>query len=491
MTERALDISHVALRRRRTKIVATLGPASSSDAVIEALIGAGVNVFRLNFSHGSHEEHGANVERIRRASEKRGAHVAILGDLSGPKIRVGRFEGGGVDLRPGERVVVTCRDGVTGRPGLIPSQYAELAQDVRAGDRVLLDDGRLELRVESTTGVDVEATVVRGGRLTDRKGMNLPGVAVSAPSLTEKDRADARFAVSRGVDFLALSFVRRAADVLALREHLGPDAGRVGIIAKIEKPEALEDIGPILEAADGIMVARGDLGVEMPPEVVPIVQQELVRRATAIHKPVIVATQMLESMVESARPTRAEVSDVAGAAQARADAVMLSAETATGRYPVEAVATMDRVLRLVEGYQWKRGRHGHVVDEPDDHGKLGSAEALSRATSLLSGDLGVRAVVVPSRTGGTARLVSAARPAAPVVALSADEALCRRLNLLWGVLPERRTSAELAAPRGAALAVVRHLDLAEPGAPLLLVWDASRDPSAPQPSLSILHLEDQ
>ncbi len=478
---RSLDISHVALRRRRTKIVATLGPASSSDAMIEALVQAGVNVFRLNFSHGTHEAHAANLERVRRASARFHAHIAVLADLSGPKIRVGTFEGGGVDLCVGERLTVTCAD-VLGGPGLIPSQYAELARDVRAGDRILLDDGKLELRVESSAGEEVRCTVVQGGRLTDKKGMNLPGVAVSAPSLTAKDRADATFAAARGVDYMALSFVRRAADVVELREHLGPAADRLGIIAKIEKPEALDEIGPILDVVDGIMVARGDLGVEMPPEVVPIVQQELVRRAIAMHKPVIVATQMLESMVENARPTRAEVSDVAWAALSHTDAVMLSAETASGRFPAESVATMDRVLRLVEGYQWQRGQHGHVADAPHLHGVLPPSVALSRATSLLSGDLGVRAVVVLTRSGTTARLVSAARPAAPVVALSGDEAMCRRLNLLWGVVPERLPDAK----PDDAVAVARRMGLANPGEPVLLVWDASGEPGASRPTVSIL-----
>ena len=485
MTSGPLDVSHVALKRRRTKIVATLGPASSSDAAIEALIKAGVDVFRLNFSHGTHEQHGANIERVRRAADRLHSHTAILADLCGPKIRVGLFEGGGVDLVIGEKVSVGCRD-CLGRPGLIPSQYAALARDVQAGDHILLDDGKLELRVEAASGDEVAAVVVRGGRLTDKKGMNLPGVRVSAPSLTDKDRVDATFAASRGVDFMALSFVRRASDVVELVEHLGAARERIGIVAKIEKPEALDEIGTILEVVDGIMVARGDLGVEMPPEMVPVVQQELIRRATDAKKPVIVATQMLESMIEASRPTRAEVTDVAFAALERADAVMLSAETATGKHPVEAVATMDRVLRIVEGYQWKRGMHGHVHDERGAHGALGPTAALSRATSLLSGDLGVRAVVVPTRSGRTARLVAAERPAAPIVVIAADEGVCRRVNLSWGVSPERVPADALHEPRAAALVVVRRMELADPGQPVLLVWDASADPATPQPTVSIL-----
>jgi pyruvate kinase len=480
-----LDVSHVALKRRRTKIVATVGPASSTDAVIEQLIKAGVDVFRLNFSHGTHELHGANIERIRRAADRLHSHTAILADLCGPKIRVGLFEGGGIDLVEGTRIVIACRD-VVGKPGLVPSQYAQLARDVQAGDRVLLDDGKLEVRVDGTSGEDVHATVVRGGRLTDKKGMNLPGVRVSAPSLTDKDKVDATFAAERGVDFMALSFVRRASDVVELREHLGGARDRIGIVAKIEKPEALEEIGSILDVVDGIMVARGDLGVEMPPEMVPVVQQELIRRANEMKKPVIVATQMLESMIEASRPTRAEVTDVAFAALERADAVMLSAETAAGKHPVEAVATMDRVLRIVEGYQWKRGLHGDVRDDRAAHGALAPTAALSRATSLLSGDLGVRAVVVPTRSGRTARLVSAERPAAPIVVLASDEGVCRRVNLSWGVSPERVPADALKEPRAVALVVVRRMELAEPGQSVLLVWDASSDVAAPQPTVSIL-----
>ncbi len=485
-TEGGLDVTHVALKRRRTKIVATVGPSSATDESIEALIKAGVDVFRLNFSHGTHEVHAASVERIRRISARLHSHTAILADLCGPKIRVGKFEGGGIDLVEGAKLVVTCKE-CLGGPGLVHSQYAALAHDVKTGDHLLLDDGKLELRVHAVTGDDVQATVLRGGRLTDKKGINLPGVKVSAPSLTEKDKVDATFAVSLGVDLVALSFVRTADDVQQLVLHLGAARAGVGIVAKIEKPEALDQIGHILEVVDAIMVARGDLGVEMPAELVPVVQQELIRRAIPAQKPVIVATQMLESMIEASRPTRAEVTDVAFAALERADAVMLSAETAAGKHPIEAVATMDRVLRIVEGYQWKRGLHGHVVDAPHAHGALGPSAALSRATSLLSGDLGVRAVVVPTRTGRTARLVAAERPAAPIVVLSSDEGVCRRANLSWGTNPERVTPEELADPRATALVVVRRFELVDPGQPVLLVWDASSDVSNPQPTVSILH----
>jgi len=486
MQELAIDLSRVALKRRRTKIVATVGPSSSTVDALAGLIEAGVDVFRLNFSHGTHESHGKVFEAIRAASARTRKPVAVLGDLCGPKIRAGTFEGGGIDLQWGAEVVVTVRE-VEGKPGLIPSEYRELAADVVAGDRILLDDGKLQLQVKKVEGTEIACEVVEGGRLTNKKGMNLPGVRVSTPALTEKDKADAAFAVKLGVDYLALSFVRAPTDVADLKALLRDLRAETPVIAKIEKPEALDTIGGILEVADAIMVARGDLGVEMAAEEVPLIQQELVRLAVAAHKPVIVATQMLESMIESARPTRAEVTDVAAAALSRADAVMLSAETASGKHPREAVATMDRVLRMVEGYQWKRGQHGKVAESP----LLGNVQArlngaLSRATSMLSGELEVRAVVAPTRTGRMARLISSARPAAPVLALTSSESLCRRMQLLWGVAPEMASTVELEAPAPLARAAVQRLGLASAGQHFLLVWDASPDRSGLAPTVSIL-----
>jgi pyruvate kinase len=490
MKQMRLDLARAALKRRRTRIVATLGPASSSDEVVEKLILAGVDVFRLNFSHGHHEGHGENIARVRRVSDRLGRHIAILADLCGPKIRTGLFTGGGIDLVAHSSVTVTTRN-VMGEPGLVPSQYVELAEDVNVGDRILLDDGKLELRVTATDKkTEVQAVVVQGGRLKDKKGMNLPGVTVSTPAVTDKDKADAIFAASHGADFLALSFVRDDKDVGILRDLLDQNGhGMMPIIAKIEMPQAIDNIEAIFGVVDGIMVARGDLGVEMLPEEVPLIQNELVRMAIAKNKPVIVATQMLESMIESSRPTRAEVTDVSAAALSRADAVMLSAETAAGKYPVEAVATMDRVLRLVEGYQWKHGQHGTIVDDSAfGHHRDDPSEALSRATSLLSRDLEVRAVVVPTRSGRTARLVSAERPAAPIVALTHDPALARRLSLCWGLIAEVRPEGALRAPQAAALDAVRNFGLAEANQPVLLVWDASAGAGARvEPTVSILH----
>jgi len=484
--EPVFDLSRVALKQRRTKIVATAGPASSTEEVLAGLVEAGVDVFRLNFSHGTHESHGQVFAAIRAASRRTGKQVAVLGDLCGPKMRVGTFAGGGMSLESGTEVTVTVRK-VEGGAGLIHSEYRALAEDVVPGDRILLDDGRLRLQVKNVEGTEIRCEVQEGGRLTDRKGMNLPGVRISTPALTEKDKVDAAFAVKLGVDYLALSFVRAPADVAdlkALLRHLEADTP---VIAKIEKPEALDTIGAILEVADGIMVARGDLGVEMLAEEVPLIQHELVRLAVAAGRPVIVATQMLESMIESARPTRAEVTDVADAALSQADAVMLSAETATGKHPREAVATMDRVLRRVEGYQWKRGHHGRVPDSPPPGNVQAQLTAsMSRATSMLSGAMDVRAVVVPTRSGQTARTISSARPAAPVVALTSSEVLCRRMRLCWGVSPEMATPVELEAPAPLARAVAQRLGLASGGQHILLVWDASPDHSGLAPTVSIL-----
>lgn len=487
-----IDLTRVALKRRRTKIVATLGPASANAEILERLVNAGVDVFRLNFSHGTHETHAKTYALVREAAQRAGKCVAILADLCGPKIRVGRFAGGAIELKDGERVTVTVRP-VQGEPGLIPSEYTSLATDVKVNDRILLDDGKLELRVQAMQGSDITCEVVHGGRLSDRKGMNLPGVNVSAPALTEKDRADAVFAANLGVDYLALSFVRRASDVQELRDLLKGIHKDPHIISKIEKPEAVQDIGPIMAISDGIMVARGDLGVEMAAEEVPIIQRELIRATMQSNKPVIVATQMLESMIENSRPTRAEVSDVAQAAMAGADAVMLSAETAAGRFPVEAVQTMDRVLRLVEGYEWKHGQFeklsdhsGRVLDEPTPD--LAVAEALARATAHMSRDLEVRAVVVATRSGRTARVVAADRPAAPVIMLSQDEAVGRRAKLYWGTDPYCCAAEDRIDSSAFARQLVQRMGLAEPGHFILFVWDAGHQRGEFEPTVTVLRV---
>jgi pyruvate kinase len=464
------------LKYRRTKIVATLGPSSSDEATIARLIEAGVDVFRLNFSHGTQESHGATYARVRSAAESRLQPTAILADLSGPKIRVGDFPGGSILLEKGQRVTVTTR-AVPGGGNLIPTHYEALARDVEEGDRILLDDGALALRVLGVEGTEVSCEVEAGGELKSRKGMNLPGVALSTPSLTEKDRNDARFALGLGVDFLALSFVRRATDVEELRSLVTEAGGRVSIIAKIERPEALEDIDGILDAADGIMVARGDLGVEMPPQKVPLIQIQLTDRARAKAKPVIVATQMLESMVEKPRPTRAEVSDVALAVRSGADAVMLSAESATGKYPVQAVEMMDTVARETEAYLWHAGGFRGLSQNQASASPMPAEDALAKAMAQLSRDMHSRAIVVISKSGRTAQVMSASRPAAPIVATSPDPGTCRKTAVLWGIIPRLVEEAEFEHPEDLARALARDLGLGVEGQNVLLVRGFGNDPS--------------
>ena len=483
----SIEIQQKLLKQRRTRIVATVGPASCQGDTLAALIRAGVDVFRLNMSHGTHDGHRAAYAAIRAAAQVCGREVAVLADLCGPKIRCGLFEGDRIDLITGSAVVVTTRH-VIGRAGLIPSQYAALHQDVRPGARILLDDGNLELRVESIDGQDVHCHVVQGGVLKNKKGINLPDVAVSAPALTLQDRDDARFSLSLGVDYLALSFVRHASDIVELRalivaSNIGADTA---IIAKIEKPEALVDIDAIIDAADGIMVARGDLGVELPPESVPFIQSELIDRARARSKPVIVATQMLESMISNPRPTRAEVSDVSTAVLAGADAVMLSAETASGAFPVQAVATMDRVARQTEANLWRHGAFESILHGPARPPPITIAEAVAKATSQLSRDLQVRAIFVVSGSGLSARRVSSGRPAAPIVAVSSDLRSVRRMCLLWGVVPSETTPEALSHIDALARQRVCALGLAATGQRILQVSGFRDDEERSSPSIGVL-----
>jgi pyruvate kinase len=410
----------------------------------------------------------------------------VRAELCGPKIRTGTFEGGSIELEEGSTVTVTVRD-VVGQPGVIPSQYEPLARDVHAGARILLDDGTLELRVEGVDGTEIECTVIVGGRLKNRKGMNLPGVGISAPSLTAKDRVDAKFAVELGADLMALSFVRSSLDVAMLRELI-TEHGRpeIGIISKIEKPEALEDIEGILQQSDGIMVARGDLGVELPAETVPTTQDQLVDRARAAHKPVIIATQMLDSMIDNPRPTRAEVTDVAAAVKSGADAVMLSGETAAGKYPIRAVRMLNRVIRHAEGYLWSHGAFGSLVRQESTEPPLPTATAIGRATSLLSRDLRVRGIVAISRGGTSVRMLSAARPAAPLLAAVTDPPLCRRLMLLWGVFPSVAWPEELDKPRELGRRLVAELGIAVPGDVILTTQGYHDDPALSIPSMTVV-----
>ncbi|MBI4005600.1 MAG: pyruvate kinase [Gammaproteobacteria bacterium] len=472
------------LKNRRTKIVATLGPASKDPEIIKQLIQAGVNVFRLNMSHGDHDFHKTTYHHIRNIADELEAPVAILADLCGPKIRTGKFREGQIYLEKNSRVTVTTRD-IVGEPGLIPSQYVALSNDVKPKDHILLNDGALELVVDSVSGTEITCTVVYGGTLKNHKGINLPGVSVSAPSLTEKDREDAKFVLELGVDFLALSFVRRASDVSELKTLIQESGKSTAVIAKIEKPEALENAEAILNIADGIMVARGDLGVELSPEQVPVAQNQLIDLARSKFKPVIVATQMLESMVENARPTRAEVTDISHAVTQTADAVMLSAETATGAFPVEAVKMMDRITRQTEAYQWKSGSYDTLANT-GLRAPITIWNAVSNVTAQLARDLMVRAVLVISQSGMSAATMSSARPSAPVVAITGHAHNCRRMALLWSVIPVLALDAGTMNPNDLARRVARELQIADTGEYVLLVRGFHSNPAKNNPSVTVL-----
>ena len=416
---------------RRAKIVCTIGPSSNSESMIRELLRLGMDVARLNFSHSTHEEHARVIERLRRAAEKEGRTLAILQDLQGPKIRTGRLKfRTPVMLKPGSRVIITPRD-VPGTASLISTSYPRLAQDVIPGARVLLSDGLIELRVKAVNDDEVECEVVNGGMLGEHQGINLPGTEVGVPALTEKDEKDLRFGMKHAVDLVAVSFVRRAEDVLIAKRFISAEGSATPVIAKLEKPQAIDRLEEILEVADGVMVARGDLGVEVPPEKVPVMQKHIIQRASEWRKPVITATQMLESMIENPRPTRAEASDVANAIFDGSDAVMLSAETASGRYPREAVTMMGRIIAEAEGNAsvdiLQRRRH--------DARRLSIAETICESVAHAAHDVDMRAIAVFTETGTTARLISKYRPAAPIYAFTAFPQVANRLNLLWGVSP--------------------------------------------------------
>ena len=412
---------------KRAKIVATLGPASADRAVVRALIDAGMNVARLNLSHGDSEHHRTTVATVRAEAERAGAAVAILADLAGPKIRVGRMAGGAVDLVAGSRVTITTND-ILGTADTISTTYRELADDVRPGDPILLDDGLLRLEVEEVRGREVSTRVVVGGPLKDRKGMNLPGTKLSTPALTDKDKADLSYARELGVDYFALSFVRTPADLVEAKAL----AGDTPVIAKVEKPEAIENLDAILEAADGVMVARGDLGVELGDEKVPLVQKRILGHRAVRAKPTITATQMLDSMIVNPRPTRAEASDVANAVLDGTDAVMLSGETSVGKYPVESVRTMAAIIDEVEGSAlYSTGLASRA--EPERSGSF--SEAIADAAVEAAQSRKLAAIAVYSESGRSAWLVSAYRPAASIICFSRHDAVLNRLALCWGIKP--------------------------------------------------------
>ncbi len=415
---------------RHTKIIATVGPASDSSEVLEALLVAGVDVFRLNFSHGTRDSHGAAIAAIRAACRKAGRHAAIMQDLSGPKIRTGPVpDGKPLQLRAGDELRIGAGDEV-GQPGRISTPYGELIHSAQPGDRLLLDDGKIELRVVGSSAEELTTLVVTGGSLGGHKGINAPGVRLPASSVTAKDAADLRFGLELGVDFVALSFVQTVEDVLRARQVMAEAGGTAAIVAKIERPAAVENLDAVLNAVDAVMVARGDLGLEMPLEQVPRVQKLIIRRARALGRPVIVATQVLESMREFPRPTRAEVSDAANAVDEGADAIMLAGETAAGAYPVRAVETLAAVIEDAE-LMPRTDRVALSVDPIDSrHGR-----ALCEAAVTLSTTGEAAAIIAVTREGKTARLLSSLRPAAAIYAATANVRVAGTLTLWRGVVP--------------------------------------------------------
>jgi len=416
---------------RKAKIVCTIGPASQSPDVLDRLIGAGLDAARLNFSHGSHESHARAITAVREAATRQGRVVAIIQDLQGPRIRIGTLPTA-IDTTAGQELILAPEGARRGsdRGGLrLPVTYPDLARDVKTGARILINDGLIELAVEQVAGEEVRCRVVTGGCLTSNKGLNLPGTAVSAPTVTEKDRTDLTFGLAQGVDYVALSFVRGPEDIAAVRQAMAAQGADVPVIAKIERAEAVDALDAILDAADGVMIARGDLGVELGPESVPVLQKRIIRAANRRRCLVITATQMLESMTQQPRPTRAEASDVANAVFDGTDAVMLSAETAAGRYPVEAVQVMDRIVRTAED-------EPVAASLPHEVRRTASIpEALCEAAFRAAEATASAAIVVFSESGASAHLMSKQRPAAPIVAFTPFEPVRRRMALYWGVLP--------------------------------------------------------
>jgi len=415
---------------RHAKIVCTIGPSSHTKEILREMMRLGMNVARLNFSHGTHESHARLIERIREAASAESCTICVLQDLQGPKIRTGLLKDGvPVSLRANSKVTITPGQ-VPGTPQTISTTFTTLAQEVRPGDRILLSDGKIELSVVKVEGDDVICDVVHGGLLGEHQGINLPGVALGISALTEKDHKDLEFGLKHGVDVVAVSFVRSGNDIYEVRSAMQRYGRIVPIVAKLEKPQAIDNLEKILEATDGVMVARGDLGVEVAPERVPIIQKHVIRRAAEFRRPVITATQMLESMIENPRPTRAEASDVANAIFDGSDAVMLSGETASGKYPREAVSIMSRIIRETEAHMveaampLRRNRQITTV-----------SEAICESVAHVAHDLKIKAIAVFTESGNTARLISKYRPDAPVYAFAHILEVCNRLNILWGVTP--------------------------------------------------------
>ncbi|WP_232037129.1 pyruvate kinase [Asticcacaulis excentricus] len=450
------------LRRRRTKLVATLGPASSNADMLAQLFQAGADVFRLNFSHGSHEDHGRNIDLIRDLEAKTGRPIGILADVQGPKLRVGRFMGGAIVLTPGQ----TFRLDLNPTPGDLTRAnlpHPEIIGAAQIGSHLLLDDGKLKLRVTHVREDHLETVVVTGGRLSDRKGVNVPDVVLPIPALTEKDRADMEFALQRGVEYIGLSFVQRPEDVIEAKAIIN---GRAWVLSKLEKPQALDNLEEILALSDAVMVARGDLGVELPPEEVPLAQKRIIKAARALGKPVIVATQMLESMISAPTPTRAEASDVATAVYDGADAVMLSAETAAGQYPVEAVTIMDRIVGRVE----KDGDWRMQTDRRRPETEKTVSGAIAAAARQVAQTIDASAIVALTNSSNTALRVARERPTAPILGLTPNLETARRLALTWGVhaktAPVTHSMSETVQ---VANQIARTEGISEPGQDIVIV----------------------
>jgi pyruvate kinase len=446
---------------RKAKIVCTIGPASESVETLKKLIHAGMNVARLNFSHGSHEEHAARIANIRQAARETGKQVAILLDTKGPEIRTGTLAVDAVELQEGQTIVLTTED-VPGTAERISITYADLPRDVKKGDTILIDDGLIGLTVEAVEGHEIICRIKNGGTLKSKKGVNVPGVKINLPGITEKDAQDIEFGIRQGVDFIAASFVRKAADILEIREILERHGVHIDIIAKIENEEGVDNVDEILAVSDGLMVARGDLGVEIPAEEVPLVQKKLIKKCNELGKPVITATQMLDSMQRNPRPTRAEASDVANAIFDGTDAIMLSGETAAGKYPVESVETMNRIaLRAEQELNYREILYNQAVQK-----QMTITDAISQAVANAALDLDAAAIITATESGHTARMVSKYRPKAPIVAVTPHAEVVRRLALVNGVYPVLGPMAnttdemlELSVQQSLEAGYVRHGDL--------------------------------
>ena len=413
----------------RTKIVCTLGPASDNDDIVRAMVRAGMSVARINFSHGDHANHTARIERVRRIAQEENVVLAVLGDLQGPKLRVGKIEGDSVVTQAGQEIILTLRE-VPGNAHEMTMPHPELVHAVHPGQRLLLDDGQLEFVVVDANPPDVRCTVITGGPLSSHKGVSAPGAQLNLSALSDKDREDARFAAEQQLDYLALSFVRTGDDVCELRSLLNDLGSSIPIVTKIEKAEAIDNFEDILQCSDAIMIARGDLGVETPAESVPLVQKRLIRRCNVHGLPVITATQMLNSMITAPRPTRAEASDVANAILDGTDAVMLSGETATGQYPVQAVQTMARIAAMTEpSFPYATWLADTKLEEHSIDAAIG------RATVDIAEELGAKAIATLTHSGRTARLIAQYRPSIPVFAAATSERVQRQLALVWGVVP--------------------------------------------------------